>query len=387
MWDDPIASPEPEPQHFEQPGPAANVAWTDGQLIRLENEWRRAQRSFAYHPFVGITPLRGDPPYEYQIDYRVRSLLLNEAGELQSVDSVAMHVWLPPGFPNQPPVVRPMAGVFHPNVAWEGVYLTSAWQPTSTLIDFIARVGDLLAFRTYDPDSVVNASAMDWLSENAGALPLDAQADFTAHATGEPLGRIMRFGPATLDQIRRALDDMRFALMADNDAPTGDEVQDFARQTRAALSLFLESDVPENLREQANEFDDWCRELPDSVPAWEYLRRQRASARAAEETAAGLREAAKPLSAQLAKLDSLVNLPPNATASAGVRMIPAMAVLEPLQLALPSLARDYEERITALRGHMDAMRAQIPQTVVAPEGSLGRRVAAQAESIAQTVAS
>ncbi|MDB5289754.1 MAG: hypothetical protein JWL69_995 [Phycisphaerales bacterium] len=386
MWDEPIASPEPEPEPFEQPGPAANVAWTDGQLIRLENEWRKAQRAFAYHPFVGITPLRGDPPYEYQVDYRVRSLLLNEAGELQAVDTVAMHVWLPPGFPNQPPVVRPMAGVFHPNVAWEGVYLTSPWQPTSTLIEFIAKVGEVLAFRTYDPDSVVNATAMDWLSENAGALPLDAHADFTPHATGEPLGRIMRFGPATLDQIRRALDDMRFALLGEKDPPTGPEVQDFARQTRAALSLFLESDIPEHLREQANEFDDWCRELPDSIPAWDYLRRQRGSVRAAEQSAAGLREAAAPLVAQLAKLDALVSLPPNVTASAGVRLIPAMAVLQPLQLALPNLARDYADRVTALRGHLEAMRAKFPQTIVAPEGSLGRRIAAQAESLAETVA-
>ncbi|MDB5329475.1 MAG: hypothetical protein JWP03_626 [Phycisphaerales bacterium] len=388
MWDDPTASVEPDPQPFEQSDPAANVAWTDGQLIRLENEWRRAQRSFAYHPYIGITPLRGDPPYEYQVDFRVRSLVLNEAGELQSVDTVAMHVWLPPGFPNQPPVARPMAGVFHPNVAWEGVYLTNPWQPTWTLPDFLARIGELLAFRTYDPDSVVNATAMDWVVENSGALPLDAQADFSPAAGGEPLGRIMRFGPATVDQIRRALDDMRFALVAENDdAPTGAEVEDFSRKTRAALSLFLDGDVPESLREQASEFDDWCQELPDSVPAWEYLRQQRAAARSAEETVAGLRDAAKPLLAQLAKLDALVTLPPDVTASAAVRAIPAMPALEPLQLALPNLARDYEDRVNALRGYLEAMRAQMPQVNVAPDRSLGRRIAAQTESVAQTVAS
>ncbi len=36
----------------------------------------------------------------------------------------------------------------------------------------------------------------------------------------------------------------------------------FARQTRAAVSLFLDGDVPDLFREQAVEFDDWCRELP-----------------------------------------------------------------------------------------------------------------------------
>ncbi len=110
MWDDSVPAVEEDSQPFEEPDPAANVAWTDGQIMRLENEWHRAQRSFAYHPALGVRPLRGDPPYEYQVDYRVRTLSLNEANELQYIDEVSMHMWLPPGFPNQPPVMRPMAG-------------------------------------------------------------------------------------------------------------------------------------------------------------------------------------------------------------------------------------------------------------------------------------
>ncbi|HZL37141.1 MAG TPA: hypothetical protein VFC78_17610 [Tepidisphaeraceae bacterium] len=383
MWDESAPSVEGEPQPLEPGEAAGDPLWTDGQLIRLENEWRRAQRSFAYHPSIGIAPLRGDPPHEYRLDFRVRTLVINEAGELQYVDSVSMHVWLPPGFPNQPPVVRPMVGVFHPNVVWEGVYITNPWQSTDTLVEFAARIGELLAFRNYDPQSVVNAAAMDWLEQNSGALPLDTHSDFDASADGEPLGRIMRLGPGTLEQIRRALDDMRFALVAEHDAPSAAEVEAFARDTRAALNLFLDNDIPEKLREQASEFDNWCRELPASVPLWDYLRRQRTAALSSETAVLALRDVANALEKQFQDLAALVNGATIDSAESAAKAIPPMAALAPIQLALPPLARDFEQRVNALRAMLDLMKTPPPHVTVAPEGSLGRRLASQADSVQQ----
>ncbi|HET6246713.1 MAG TPA: hypothetical protein VFE47_03365 [Tepidisphaeraceae bacterium] len=398
MWDEIVPdaddqqppSQEQEPaypeQAYEEPEePAANVTWTDGQLMRLENEFRKAQRSFAYHPVIGIRPLRGDPPYEYQVDYRLRTLVTNDAGELEYADAVSMHIWLPPGFPNQPPVVRPMAPVFHPNVAWEGIYLTRPWQPTDTLVTFCGRIGELLAYRSYDPESVINAVAMDWLSQNSGTVPLDTQADFSPFNGGEPLGRIARLGPGTLEQIRRALDDMRFALVAEQDAPTADEVADFARQTRSAISLFLDGDVPENLRQQASEFDDWCRELPESVPVWEYLRAQRDRAAAAERAAAGLKAAAGAFAAGLDELEKMVPNAAGSTPAAAVRLIPPMEKLAPMQLKLPPLARDFEKYSLECRKLIAAMKAVAPETSVAPENSLGRRLSAQSATVREAV--
>ena len=215
------------------------------------------------------------------MDYKVNTLVLSEAGELQYADAVSVHVWMPPGFPNQPPLVRPMAAVFHPNIGYEGVHFSTPWQPTDTLVDFLRRVGEYLAYRAYDPEAVVNETAFHWLGENTGMLPLDARADFSPTAGGEPLGRISRFGAATLDQIRQAIDEMRKALVSEGKAPSAaGSAFAFADHTRAALSVFLEGDIPDHLRQAASEFDDWTRELPASVPSWDYLRRQRAAVKA-----------------------------------------------------------------------------------------------------------
>src|SRR5213075_2552757 len=66
--------------------------WADDQLLRLENEWRRLQRNFAYHPHVRIIPLHGDPPDQYQVEYRLRTLIMPEGGTLEYAPSAAVHM-------------------------------------------------------------------------------------------------------------------------------------------------------------------------------------------------------------------------------------------------------------------------------------------------------
>src|SRR5438046_7051098 len=89
--------------------------WAVDQLVRLENEWRRLQRTFAYHPHVRIIPLHGDPPDQYQVEYRLRTLIMRDRGGLEYAAAAAVPIWLPPGFPHAPPRIRPISGVFHPS--------------------------------------------------------------------------------------------------------------------------------------------------------------------------------------------------------------------------------------------------------------------------------
>ena len=92
-------------------GYARAQGWSDEQLMRLENEWRRLQRMFAYHPHVRIIPLHADPPDQYQVEYRLRTLIVPEGGKLEYTGSSAVHIWLPPAFPHEPPLVRPISAI------------------------------------------------------------------------------------------------------------------------------------------------------------------------------------------------------------------------------------------------------------------------------------
>ncbi len=44
-----------------------------------------------------------------------------EGGNLEYTPSSAVHIWLPPAFPHEPPLVRPISALFHPNVAADGI--------------------------------------------------------------------------------------------------------------------------------------------------------------------------------------------------------------------------------------------------------------------------
>src|SRR5688572_27174750 len=152
----------PETIHVER-APAADDnavaaqtvgAWSAEQVQRLGAEWKRLQRAFAYHPVVRITPLHGEPPDEYQVEYRLRHLVMTEGGRLEYATSCALHVWLPPAFPLEPPLIRPITRIFHPNIVPQGVSLARAWAgPSTSLLDVVRAVGEMVALQRYDADS------------------------------------------------------------------------------------------------------------------------------------------------------------------------------------------------------------------------------------------
>jgi hypothetical protein len=122
------STPPPIPQ---------NAPWSPAQLVRLEQEWRRLQRAYAYHPLVRVVPLEGDPPSQYQVEYRVRTLAVNEQGQLAYLAACPIHA---------PPVVRPVEQVFHPNFTMDWVHQDPPWGPNQSLVDLVRRIGQMLAF-------------------------------------------------------------------------------------------------------------------------------------------------------------------------------------------------------------------------------------------------
>src|SRR5258705_3965566 len=100
----------------------------------------------------------------------------------------------------------------------------------------------MLAFQEYDSNSVFNNTAMEWVDENPQHVPVDASANLSMEAGGDPLARICRFGPRTLEQIRAQLKQTIDALLAAEGAPSPADTRIFCSRTRQALGVFLEDD-------------------------------------------------------------------------------------------------------------------------------------------------
>lgn len=372
MTNSPLRPTEAVPPTPPATGPLLN--WSEDQVVRLEYEWARLQRAFAYHPHVRIVSMRDDPPGEYEIEFRVRTLVVGESGALEYADAAPVRIWLPPSFPYTAPSVRPLSGLFHPNVSWEGVHLSSGWQPTDTLVAFVKKIGELLAWRVYDPDAVANPLALDWLEQNPTLIPLDGQADFAPEAGGLPLERIRTYGQATLEQIAAQMTDLQQALLEANPAPAASQVRDVCRRTRMALKLFLADDVPQTLREQAMRLDDWANALPQSLDAWDFVRARRAAAQAARAACRALLALRDPLRQQLARLEAMApSVVPRDVASA-LEALPEAATLERARLEFPELVDRARKARRALRDRLAALDGDAPPLAIDETSAAARRL-------------
>ncbi|MGA2500295.1 MAG: hypothetical protein ABSH20_21345, partial [Tepidisphaeraceae bacterium] len=379
----PAAPPPPEPVPQE---PAAPVQRDVPHLERLENEWRRLQRAFAYHPHVRVMALEGDPPDQYQIDYRFRTVLMDEAGQLQYSTTCSVHVWLPPEFPHEPPLVRPVSDLFHPNVVPEGINIDRYWTSTrSTLVDVVAGVGAMLCYQDFDAENAWNPAAAEWTHANPRIFPLDPDANLHADAGGDPLQRICRHGPRTLEQTRQQLKQTCDSLLVTGQAPDDQEVRNFAEKTRQSLSLFIEDDVPEELRITVGELDDFAGELPASVPLWEGLRRYRDNAAVATQTARKLRDAEKSIDFENRAIDALITQAPPSDPREAMRALPPVDTLEMHQQNLEGIIARSDQAVGEARTTSGRIEA-LPELAAATRSTvLQKRLESEIERARTTV--
>jgi ubiquitin-protein ligase len=336
------------------------------------------QRAFAYHPHVRIIPLHGDPPDQYQVEYRLRTLIMPEGGALEYTASSAVHIWLPPAFPHEPPLVRPISAVFHPNIAADGIRIDHVWKTAiSTLAEVVSAVGEMLAYQQYDTNAAFNSTAIDWVMSNPEHVPVDSAANLSGEAGGDPLARICRFGPRTLEQIRAQLKQMVDSMLAAEGAPTALETKMFCLRTRQALGVFLEEDVPEDLRAPAAELDEWARQMPDSMVLWEVLRRYRTAAGEAFAVGGQLKDSEKALTHEIIAIDALVGGEiPNVPAKA-MRVIPPGQKLQMHLGNLANLIGRAESAVNEARTAAGKLAALPLLTPKKTTGTLQKRVEAE----------
>lgn len=138
---------------------------------RLESDYAELRGRFDGDPHVTITPLGTHPPERYQIIYRVPSLRLDKANQVQRTQQTTVTMTLPMAYPREKPHAETLDPVFHPNF---GAYVCIAdfWAPGQSLGDVVVSIGDMLQYRKYNIRSPLNAVAAEWANTHAQDLPL-----------------------------------------------------------------------------------------------------------------------------------------------------------------------------------------------------------------------
>lgn len=142
------------------------------RLRRIKADFERLQEYVRLHPRLRLIQSEGDPPERYQLEYQIRSLRMVN-GELQTVQSHLVEIALPLGYPRTPPQCRMLSPVFHPNIAPHAICVGDHWSAGESLQSIVTRIGEMLAYQSYNVKSPLNGEAARWVELNKERLPLD----------------------------------------------------------------------------------------------------------------------------------------------------------------------------------------------------------------------
>ncbi len=135
-------------------------------------DYKRVAEVFKGHRNIAIKKVYGNPPEKYELEYRVKSLV-SRGGEIVPKDRHTVEVCLPLGYPRQAPVCRMLTPVFHPNVAPHAICIGDHWAAGESLVHLAVRIGEMLAFQSYNIKSPLNGEAARWADQHRDELPTD----------------------------------------------------------------------------------------------------------------------------------------------------------------------------------------------------------------------
>jgi ubiquitin-protein ligase len=156
------------------------------RLRRLQADYAKLQDYVRKQPRVRLVQADGDPPERYQLEFRLRSLRRVD-DQLKKVDSHLVEVLLPGSYPRLPPQCRMLTPIFHPNIAPHAICIGDHWSAGEPLWSIVARIGEMIAYQSYNTKSPLNGEAAKWVAENEDRLPLDPVSLFVDEDSRPPV--------------------------------------------------------------------------------------------------------------------------------------------------------------------------------------------------------
>lgn len=142
------------------------------RLRRLQADYENLLDYIRRHPRLRLIQTAGEPPEQYQVEYRIKSL--RQVGDdLQPIKSHIVEISLPRNYPRTPPQCRMLTPVFHPNIAPHAICVGDHWSAGEPLKSIVARIGEMLAYQSYNVKSPLNGEAARWVEQHLDELPLD----------------------------------------------------------------------------------------------------------------------------------------------------------------------------------------------------------------------
>ena len=142
------------------------------RLRRLQSDYEKLRDYLKRQPRVRLIQAEGEPPERYQLEYQIKGLRQVDE-QLYVTSSHMVEIMLPRNYPRMPPQCRMLTPVFHPNIAPHAICIGDHWSAGEPLWSMVARIGEMLAYQSYNVKSPLNGEAARWVDGNKDKLPLD----------------------------------------------------------------------------------------------------------------------------------------------------------------------------------------------------------------------
>ena len=141
---------------------------------RLIEDHQRVIQTIRKYANIFLVNTSGDPPDEYDIEYKVRGYALTTDGKIITRKHHRIKIKIPFGYPHFPPTIKPLSPIFHPAVDDYVMPIANYWEENKSLPDLIIHIGNMLCGAVYDTDSAFNERAAKYYQKHRKELPLDS---------------------------------------------------------------------------------------------------------------------------------------------------------------------------------------------------------------------
>jgi ubiquitin-protein ligase len=187
----------------------------------LAEIYRQLMEYFSFHTVIVVTPIKGNPPDQYEITYNLKGLCKPGSGDIIEHDSHSIELTIPFGFPHFPPSCKPKSNTFHPDFDPAAICLGDFWNQDCQLQALIIRIGQMINGEIYSTTNAFNEEASAWYNSHPDTFPL------TSIEWGT--GKIDRDDPGKsdtshLDTLHASDFSMDFDFLALNDAKNDEDL-------------------------------------------------------------------------------------------------------------------------------------------------------------------
>jgi ubiquitin-protein ligase len=163
----------PPKQFVIYPYPQPPAGKLPPRMKRLYADAKSVAEVLSKSQYIRIAEMRGNPSDYYRIEYNIRGIESVRGHNVNYRHTHEIELQLTSDYPQQQPKCTMLTPIFHPNIAPSRICIGDHWTAGEKLVDLIIRIGEIIAYQSYNIRSPLDGDAARWADEHESLLPTD----------------------------------------------------------------------------------------------------------------------------------------------------------------------------------------------------------------------